>query len=231
MNKKRKEEKMSETEKNIESIEKNLEIQEDKNSEKQEENEIENQENNETENQEDSHLLKQKQIEDLDEEREKEYLRKIESALFVSGKWISLQDLVMLTNINPILLRMLIKKLKEDFTLREGAIEIFEKKDLWKMDIKNEYLHIAGKLATGRSEFTKAEQETLAIIAYKQPIKQSVVVNIRGNKAYDNIKKFKELGLVRTKRQGHTYELSLNDDFYEYFSLKDEEELDLIGKE
>ncbi len=128
----------NETEKNIEDIEKNLETEEE-NSIEQENNETEEQENNQIEKQEDSSLSKQKEIEDLDEEREKEYLRKIESALFVSGKWISLQDLVMLTNINPILLRMLIKKLKEDFVLRDGAIEIFEKKDLWKMDIKPEF--------------------------------------------------------------------------------------------
>jgi segregation and condensation protein B len=155
----------------------------------------------------------------LDEGREKEYLRKIEAALFVAGRWLTIQELVMLTNVNPILLKMLIIKLKERYDNIDGAIHIMQRDDLWKMDIKQEYHKMTGKLASGSSEFTKAEQSTLAIISYKQPIKQSVIVKIRGNKAYEHIKKFIQLNLIRGKKIGHTKELSLNDEFYNYFSL------------
>jgi segregation and condensation protein B len=89
------------------------------------------------------------------------------------------------------------------------------------MDVKPDYQDIVNKLATGSSEFTKAEQETLAIIAYKQPIKQSVIIKIRGNKAYDHVRRFSELGLIKKKRQGHTHELSLSDDFFDYFNISD----------
>ena len=78
-------------------------------------------------------------------------------------------------------------------------------------------------MATGSSEFTKAEQGTLAIIAYKHPIKQSVIIKIRGNKAYDHIKKFSDLGLIKKKKTGHTHELSLSEDFYDYFSISESE--------
>ena len=88
------------------------------------------------------------------------------------------------------------------------------------MDVCKEHVHMINKLATGNSEFTKAEQETLAVIAYKQPVKQSVIVNIRGNKAYEHIKKFLENELVVGKRVGHTKELRLSEDFYEYFHLR-----------
>ena len=159
----------------------------------------------------------------IDEEREKEYLRKIEAALFVAGRWLNTQELVMLTNINPILLKILISKLKEKYDNLDGAITIIQRWDLWKMDIKQEYHNITGKLASGSSEFTKAEQATLAIIAYKQPIKQSVIVKIRGNKAYEHIKKFLQLNLIKAKKSGHTKELSLNDEFYNYFSLQPED--------
>ena len=101
------------------------------------------------------------------------------------------------------------------------AMEIIEKNGLWKMDVRQEYSYIINKLATGSAEFSKAEQETLAIIAYKQPIKQSVIIKIRGNKAYDHIKKFVELNLLKKKKVGHTHELSLNDDFYDYFNIDD----------
>ena len=78
--------------------------------------------------------------------------------------------------------------------------------------------------ATGSSEFSKAEQETLAIIAFKQPIKQSVIIKIRGNKAYDHIQKFAGLGLIKKKKTGHTNELSLSEDFYDYFGVVEGEE-------
>ena len=46
-------------------------------------------------------------------------------------------------------------------------------------------------------------------------------MKIRGNKAYDHIKKFVQLELIRKKRMGHTNEISLSDDFYDYFNVED----------
>ena len=63
----------------------------------------------------------------------------------------------------------------------------------------------------------------MAIIAFKQPVKQSVIIKIRGNKAYDHIKRFTELGLIKKKRMGHTYEISLSDEFYDYFNVSEQE--------
>lgn len=162
--------------------------------------------------------ISEKTLDDLDNERERENLRKIEAALFVSGRWLDLQQLITLTDINPILLRQLMDKLKEKHN-EESGIDILEKDNMWKMDVKPEYTSMINKLATGSSEFTKAEQETLAVIAYKQPVKQSVIIKIRGNKAYEHIKNFISLGLVKSKRAGHTLDLELSEDFYDYFHV------------
>ena len=161
---------------------------------------------------------------ELDKEKEEEYMKRIEAALFVAGRWLSLQDMIMLTDINPIVVRQLVDKIKENYSKKDTAIKIVDKDDKWKMDVEDDYAYIVKKLATGDSEFTKAEQETLAVIAYKQPVKQSVVVKIRGNKSYNHIKKFIELGLVRAKKAGRTKELRLSDEFYDYFHLKENEE-------
>ena len=155
-----------------------------------------------------------------DDARENQYMKKIEAALFISGRWLSMQELVMLTDLNPILLRQVMEKLIENYTKDERAIKILYKDDKWKMDVEEEYVEMINKLATGNSEFTRAEQETLAIIAYKQPIKQSVIVKIRGNKAYEHIRKFSELGFVKGRRLGHTKELSLSESFHDYFKTK-----------
>ena len=160
---------------------------------------------------------------ELDENKEVENLKKVEAALFISARFLNLQELVMLTDINPLMLRESIERLTEKYNNEESAIEIVFKNDMWKMDVRQEYVNMINKLATGSSEFTKAEQETLAVIAYKQPVKQSVIIKIRGNKAYDHVKKFIDTGLVMGKRVGHTKELSLSDDFFEYFHVQGKE--------
>ena len=160
-----------------------------------------------------------KTIEEIEEGKEKENLRLLEAVFFVSGRYLNMQDLISLTDLNPLILRELITKLQEKYSKEDFAMEIVEKNGMWKMDVRQEFSGIVNKLATGNTEFSSAEQETLAIIAYKQPIKQSVIIKIRGNKAYDHIKKFVDLSLLKKKKMGHTNELSLSEDFYDYFNV------------
>lgn len=182
--------------------------------------------------------LNSETVREVDEAREIEDLRKLEAVFFVSGRFLSMPELISLSDLNPIILQDLIEKLKAKYDKDQGALQIIEKSGLWKMDVKPEFSYLVNKLATGSSEFSKAEQETLAIIAYKQPIKQSVIIKIRGNKAYDHVKKFADLGLLKKKKIGHTHELSLSDEFYDYFSVSLGDEplekvpkLDFINKE
>jgi len=163
--------------------------------------------------------LSEKTIDELDLGKEKEAIKKVEAALFISGKYLTIQELVNLTDLNPLMLNELLKKLTEKYKTPETALEIIEKSGAYKMDVKQEHTNMINKLATGSSEFTNAEQETLAIIAYKQPLKQSILVKIRGNKAYDHVKKFNNLNLIKAKKLGRTKELTLSPDFYDYFNL------------
>jgi segregation and condensation protein B len=143
----------------------------------------------------------------------------VESTLFVAGRFMPLQELVAITGINPITLKETLETLQKRYS-GDNAFVLIANNDNYKLDIRPEYHHLINKLASGKSEFTRAEQETLAIIAYKQPITQSVIVKIRGNKAYDHIKKFLEISMLKSKRVGHTLQLSLNENFYDYFNLE-----------
>jgi segregation and condensation protein B len=167
--------------------------------------------------------LSKESLEEIDDALEEESKKKIEAALFVSGRFMTLQELVTLTEVNPILLKKILEDLIDDY--KDSGIEVLNKDNLWKMDVSSEFTWMINKLATGSSEFTKAEQETLAIIAYKKQIKQSVMVKIRGNKAYEHIKRFVEMGLINKKKVGHTADLSLSDTFHEYFHLSNQEEI------
>lgn len=168
--------------------------------------------------------LTSESAQEMDSAREQENMRKVEAALFVSGKFMSLKELVALTDINPLMLRDVLRTLEEKY--KGSGIEVVQREELWKMDVHADFVYMVNRLATGESEFSKAEQETLAIIAYKQPMKQSVLVKIRGNKAYDHIAKFVGMGLVVKKKAGHTAELNLSDTFYDYFNVEHGAKLD-----
>ncbi|MEM4702885.1 MAG: SMC-Scp complex subunit ScpB [Candidatus Pacearchaeota archaeon] len=158
---------------------------------------------------------------------EQELIKRLEATMFLAARFMSVEELVRVTGINPIMLKELLEKLEKKYKEENSSIHIIKQtfseenkvQEYYKMDVKPEFHSFVNKLVSGDAEFTKAEQETLAIIAYKQPIKQSVVVKIRGNKAYDHVKHFIIAGLVHGKKLGRTQELTLTEKFYDYFNL------------
>jgi len=163
--------------------------------------------------------------ENLDSQEESVMLQKIEATLFLAARFLDLNELVKFTGVNPLSIQESMHKLLEKYSEIGSALVIHARevdgKMLYKMDVKKEFYSLVNKIVTGQTEFTKAEQETLAIIAYKQPIKQSSIVKIRGNKAYDHIHHFIEMGLVKAKKASRTFELTLSEEFYNYFNLKE----------
>lgn len=164
----------------------------------------------------------EEQLEEKNEANQLKNQKLVESALFIAARFMSMQELVAITGINPITLKETLDSLQGKYS-GSDALTLIINGDNYKLDVQPEYHFLINKLASGDSEFTKAEQETLAIIAYKQPITQSVIVKIRGNKAYDHVKKFLEIGMLKSKRMGHTLQLTLNENFYDYFNLKKQE--------
>ena len=69
------------------------------------------------------------------------------------------------------------------------------------------------------AELDKPTQETLAIVAYKQPMFQSEVIKIRGNTAYDHIKVLKEQEFITSEKSGRTRILRLTPKFFDYFNV------------
>ncbi len=163
--------------------------------------------------------VRRKTAEVIDSGEDYANMRAVEAVLFISGRFLNMADLMKYTGLGSILIMEALERLKEKYGGEDSAMELVSRDNVWKLDVKSDYRHLVNKLAGGEVEFTKAEQETLAIIAYKHPIKQSVVIKIRGNKAYDHIHRFVELGLIRSKKEGHTNILSLTDEFYNYFNI------------
>ena len=141
---------------------------------------------------------------------------KLEAILFSIGKKITLEDLSKLCKINNAkIIEAKLKELQQDYEQKESSMMLVSEKDVWKLTVRERYMHLVRNLSID-TELNKSVTETLAILAFKYPILQSELIKIRSNKAYEHIRKFIELGLLKAKRLGHTKELNLSDNFYEY---------------
>src|SRR3989344_7839003 len=146
--------------------------------------------------------------------------KKVETILFTTGKFIGLDELSKMCGIGSVgYLKEVLGSLKADYSNKhESALEIIQQGDKWKLNIKKEYLYLTETLLTD-SELDKGTQETLAVIAYKNPALQSDIIKIRGNGAYDHIKVLKELDFVVSEPTGRTKILKLTQKFFDYFDV------------
>ena len=150
---------------------------------------------------------------------EKDYKNQIEALLFASGKLMSIDILLNLTGASgkQVLLNN-ITRLKQEYEERQSPMMIVEEKDGWKLTVRETYLPLVRKIIS-ETELPKTILETLAIIAWKSPVLQSDVVNIRHNKAYEHVSELIDLGFIRKEQKGRSYMINLTEKFYEYFDV------------
>ena len=115
----------------------------------------------------------------------------LEAALFMSPKALTLTELYDISQTPLTDLRSALNELVEEYRERDGALEIVENSAGYQMKVKNQYEEPVRKLAGG-VHLGKSEMKTLAYIALKQPVKQSILVKYRTNKAYEDIKILEE---------------------------------------
>ena len=148
---------------------------------------------------------------------------KIEAVLFTVGRNVGIDELSQLTGVaSKGSLSDAVKSLIEDYKKRESSLEIIEENEKFKLNIRKEYLHVTTQLLD-QTEFDKPTQETLALIAYRQPVMQSDIVKLRGNTAYDHISKLKEMDFVVSEKFGRTRLLKTTQKFYDYFDVVGDE--------
>jgi segregation and condensation protein B len=144
---------------------------------------------------------------------------KVEAVLFTTGKFIGLDELSRMCGIGSMgHLKEVLIALQKDYENRNGSLEIINQGEKWKLNIRKQYLFLTESLLKD-TEFDGATQETLAVIAYKNPALQSDVIKIRGNGAYDHIKILKDLDFITIEPFGRTKTIKLTQKFFDYFDV------------
>jgi len=143
----------------------------------------------------------------------------VEAALYVAGRPLTTQMLAKIAKTSMRKTREIVSELEEIYQNRNGALELIELDDgRIVMQLKSRYVSSVQRLAM-RPLLTIGPLKTLAYIAYRQPILQTDVIEVRGSHAYGHIKDLRNLHLVAAKKTGRTYLLRTTSIFADYFSL------------
>lgn len=146
---------------------------------------------------------------------------KLEALLFSSGRKMSLEELSRLSDAQTGDIQKSLEELKKEYDDKNSSVMIIEEGDSWKLTVREQFLPLVQKIVT-ETELSKTIMETLAVIAFKYPIKQSNLINIRTNKAYDHLKELEEMGYITRQKHGRTNLIKLTQKFFEYFDLPEQ---------
>ncbi len=145
------------------------------------------------------------------------YKKQIEAVLFTVGRPLSTAEIAEMLSLGSVgMVKEAVTKLLDEYSQKDSALEILQDVDKFRMNIKGEHMHLIKDLMPV-TELNKPTTETLAIIAWKQPVLQSEVVKIRGNKTYEHMKILLENEFVSAEPKGLSKMLKLTPKFYQYF--------------
>lgn len=156
----------------------------------------------------------------------------VEALLFASGdEGLSLKQLTMVLELEEQEVVGIMTELVENYKQKDRGIELVEVAGHYQLTTKKEHAIYLKKLveSPGSGSLSQAALETLAIVAYKQPITRAEIEEIRGVKTERPIQTLvskiliKEVG--RAEGTGRAILYGTTKEFLEYFGLKSTEEL------
>ena len=107
----------------------------------------------------------------------------------------------------------------KEYSARNTALEILSlKNERYVLQVKEQFTHLIKKLVN-RPLLSSGPLKTLSYIAYRQPISQKRVIDVRGQHAYGHVKMLKDMGLIMSERSGRSLALKTTDYFADYFGL------------
>ena len=155
----------------------------------------------------------------------------IEALLFTSGEAVSLSRIAEAIGLDIPAARLLLTSLNDKYISENRGIRIVDFEDKFQMATNPEMFCYVEKLIKSRPKkiLSQTLLETLAIVAYKQPVTKAMVEEIRGVNADHSINRLMEFGLIeergRQNAPGRPILFGTSDEFLKYFGLQSFESL------
>ncbi len=141
----------------------------------------------------------------------------VEAALFMSSAPLTFKELLKISGItSEQKLKDIMDELKQDYEHPTKGFELSTIGDFYHFRVKQAYLDKVATL-TPHADLSGGMLRTLGLVALKQPISQSYVVKVQGNKAYDYIKNLEKRGLIKTEKAGRSRIIMTTKEFEKYF--------------
>ena len=154
---------------------------------------------------------------------EKRDLALLEAALYVAGRPLDLKTLAsVIKTRSKNKAQRLLQKLIETYKGRDTAIEVLSLQDeRYVLQLKAEYTPDVRRLAL-RPLLSVGPLKTLSYIAYRQPVSQTMVIDVRGQHVYDHLKQLEDMNLITRERAGRSKIIRTTEFFADYFGLSHE---------
>jgi len=147
-----------------------------------------------------------------------ELVLQVEAVLFAAGKPLSVKELTAALGLDdhrPV--QRAVRTLEQTYEHRQSALEVRRVGDRYALQLQEQY--VPGVHAVTPVEMAPRTLKALTLVAYHQPILQSVLVRMIGDVAYEEVQHLRGLGLIHTEPKGATLELTTTRRFAEYFGI------------
>ncbi|MGC2288819.1 MAG: SMC-Scp complex subunit ScpB [Thermoplasmata archaeon] len=143
---------------------------------------------------------------------------KLEAILFAGGAPLSVKELTEKageTDFRSV--QRALRHLVRTYTNRQTSLEIRRVGDRYALQVREEFLPSVHSVQP--IEIPPRTLKSLTLIAYHQPMLQSVLVKMVGEYAYQEVAELQSFGLIRAEPKGSTLELTTTARFAEYFGI------------
>lgn len=141
----------------------------------------------------------------------------VEAVLFSVDEPIKVSDISDKLNIGKKDIYRALRSLKEEYDKNKSAMEIAKIGQKYVMQLRDEYLEIAYRFS--KPELGRDVLKTLAVIAFYQPIRQSTLREMIGEKIYEHVSILRAKNLITTRTSGKTVLISVTKNFGPYFGI------------
>jgi segregation and condensation protein B len=163
-----------------------------------------------------------------------ELVAAVEALVFVSEEPITIKLLAEILEEDRESVHAAVEELKKEYESRESGLQLREIAGGWQIATRTEFHEEVRKFLKTRpsAKLSLAALETLAVIAYKQPVTVPEILEIRGVQSASAIKTLLDKRLIvakgRKETVGRPMQYGTSKDFLIQFGLKDLSELPSI---
>jgi segregation and condensation protein B len=145
----------------------------------------------------------------------------LEAALFTTNEPLTYEELKKLLKVKEEEVEKFLSILREKYSNPDHGIELSEAGG-YRLVVKEEYIEQVSHL-TPHADLSRGLLRVLSIIAYHEPIKQSDIVKVIGNRTYEYVRRLEERGLIKSEKKSRTKVLRTTSHFEKYFNVNKDE--------